>query len=132
MHGQIGSTCFGTPSDPGDQNDTHVFTQGLYDPLTRGDLYARVSYDLSPNAEVYATMNYGISRTENIPAQGNSSKSGETIRCDNAYLLQSGLFNSAAACASAVNGNAIGSRRRRRISATMASVRTGATSPPTS
>jgi iron complex outermembrane receptor protein len=101
--GTIGTTCFGTASNPGDQNDTHEFTQGLYDPLTRGDIYARVSYDLSPNAEVYATMNYGISRTENIPAQGNSSKSGETIRCDNAYLLQSGLFNSAAACMTAVN-----------------------------
>lgn len=109
LFGQVGTTCFGTPSNPGDQNDSHEFTQGLYDPLTRGDLYARVSYDLSPNAEVYATMNYGISRTENTPAQGNSSKSGETIRCDNAYLLQSGLFSSAAACASAVNGGAVGS-----------------------
>ena len=106
LQGAIGSTCFGTPSDPGDQNDTHQFTQGLYDPLTRGDLYARVSYDISPNAEVYATLNFGVSRTENVPAQGNSSKNGITVRCDNAYLLQSGLFNSAAACATAVTGTA--------------------------
>jgi outer membrane receptor protein involved in Fe transport len=105
VKGTIGTTCYGTPSKPGDQNDssTHQFTQGLSDPLTRGNLFARVSYELSSNAEVYATMNYGISRTENIPAQGNSSKSGETIRCDNAYLLQSGLFNTAAACMAAVN-----------------------------
>lgn len=103
LKGVISSTCFGTPSNPGDQNDSQLFTQGLYDPLTRGDVYARVSYDLSANAEVFATLNYGISRTENIPAQGNSSKSGETIRCDNAYLLESGLFSSAAACAAAVN-----------------------------
>ena len=106
LHGNIGADCFGTPSNPGDQGDTHEFTQGLYDPLTRGDIYSRVSYDLSPNTEVYATLNYGISRTQNTPAQGNSSKSGITVRCDNAYLLESGLFPSAAACASAVNGNA--------------------------
>jgi iron complex outermembrane receptor protein len=106
VQGVIGSTCFGTAADPGDQNDTHEFTQGLYDPLTRGDLYARVSYDLSPNAEVYATMNYGVSRTENVPAQGNSSKNGITVRCDNAYLLQSGLFSSAGACAVADGGSA--------------------------
>ena len=106
VQGTVGSNCFGTAADPGDQNDTHEFTQGLYDPLTRGDLYARVSYDLSPNAEVYATMNYGVSRTENVPAQGNSSKSGITVRCDNAYLLQTGLFSSAGACAVADGGSA--------------------------
>ena len=104
--GLIGSTCFGTASNPGDQNDAHEFTQGLYDPLTRGDLYARVSYDLSSNAEIFASLNFGQVRTENIPAQGNSDKSGEVIHCDNAYLLQSGLFNSAAACATAVTGTA--------------------------
>jgi outer membrane receptor protein involved in Fe transport len=83
-----GSNCFGTPSDPGDQNDTHEFTQGLYDPLTRGDVYMRVSYDLSSNAEIFATLNYAVSRTENIPAQGNSDKNGMTMRCDNAFLYQ--------------------------------------------
>src|SRR6201996_5536033 len=103
LKGTIGSSCFGTASDPGDQADTHQFTQGLYDPLTRGNLYARVSYDLSPNAEIYGTLTYGISRTQNTPAQGNSSKNGITVRCDNAYLLQSGLFSNAASCLSAVN-----------------------------
>jgi iron complex outermembrane recepter protein len=106
VQGAIGSTCFGTASDPGDQNDTHQFTQGLYDPLTRGNVYARVSYDISPNAEIYSTLTYGVSRTQNTPAQGNSSKNGITIRCDNAYLLQSGLFPSAAACQAAVNPGA--------------------------
>src|SRR6201996_9060120 len=103
LKGTIGSSCFGTASDPGDQADTHQFTQGLYDPLTRGNLYARVSYDLSPNAEVYATAAYGISRTENVPAQGNSYKNGITVRLDNAYLAQTGLFSNAASCLSAVN-----------------------------
>ena len=92
LSGNVGATCFGTPSQPGDQTDSHQFTQGLYDPLTRGDIYARVSYDLSPNAEIYATLNYGISRTENTSAQGNSSKNGIVGHCDNAYLPATNLF----------------------------------------
>jgi outer membrane receptor protein involved in Fe transport len=89
LGGGIGSSCVGTPSDPGNQNDTKLFTQGLYDPLTRGSLYARVSYDLSPSTSVYATLTYGLARTENVPAQGNSSKNGMSMRCDNAFLYQS-------------------------------------------
>jgi iron complex outermembrane receptor protein len=107
LSGQIGSTCFGTPSDPGDQNDTHQFTQGLYDPITRGDIYARVSYDLSPSTEIYATLNYGLSRTQNTPAQGNSSKNGMTTHCDNVFLLQSGLYPTSAACLAANPSNNI-------------------------
>ncbi|MBA2588082.1 MAG: TonB-dependent receptor [Alphaproteobacteria bacterium] len=98
LQGALNGTCIGTPQDPGNQNDAHQFTQGLYDPLTRGDLYARVSYDLTPSTEIYATFNYGVSRTENIPAQGNSSKNGMNAHCDNPYLLQSGLFNSISQC----------------------------------
>ncbi|HWY64744.1 MAG TPA: TonB-dependent receptor [Rhizomicrobium sp.] len=117
LQGALNGTCVGTPSDPGDQNDSKEFTQGLYDPLTRGNLYARVSYDIAPDTEVYATLLYGIARTENIPAQGNSSKSGMTMRCDNAYLWQAfggtafglsggtpGAF--ASACATALGGSA--------------------------
>src|SRR6185436_20407876 len=88
LAGALNGTCVGTPSDPGDQNDAKQFTQGLYDPLTRGNLYARMSYDIAPDTEVYATLTYGVARTENIPAQGNSSKNGMTMRCDNAYLWQ--------------------------------------------
>jgi iron complex outermembrane receptor protein len=89
--GSINNSCFGTASNPGDQVNSHEFTQGLINPLTRGDLYARVSYDLTPDTEIYATMNYSGVRTENTPAQGNSDKSG-TIHCDNAYLPSTGLF----------------------------------------
>src|SRR3954468_12687233 len=88
------TSCFGTPTDPGNQNDTHLFTQGLADPLTRGNIYSRVSYDISPTTEVWATLTYGASRTQNTPAQGNSSKNGMTMRCDNAYLYQT--FNGTA------------------------------------
>src|SRR3954464_2237699 len=89
--GGINNSCFGTPSNPGDQINTHEFTQGLINPLTRGSLYGRVSFDLSPDTEIYATAMYSGARTENTPAQGNSDKSG-TIHCDNAYLPQTGLF----------------------------------------
>jgi outer membrane receptor protein involved in Fe transport len=115
LTGNIGGTCFGTPGNPGDQNDTHEFTQGLYDPLTRGNIYARLSYDLSPSSEIYATLNYGISRTQNTPAQGNSDRTGLTLHCDNAYLPSTGLFGvgltqaaTQAACLTAYPSNNIG------------------------
>ena len=98
LAGALNGTCIGTPSDPGNQNDSKQFTQGLYDPLTRGNLYARVSYDLTPDTEIFATLTYGISRAENIPAQGNSAKNGMNWHCDNAYLLLSGAFANSAAC----------------------------------
>ena len=91
LSGSVAGKCFGTPSQPGDQIDSHEFTQGLINPLTRGDLYARVSYDLTPHAEVFATITYSGVRTENTPAQGNSDKSG-FIHCDNAYLAATDLF----------------------------------------
>ena len=43
LSGSVAGKCFGTPSQPGDQINSHEFTQGLINPLTRGDLYARVS-----------------------------------------------------------------------------------------
>jgi len=89
--GAIGGICFGTPTAPGDTVDTREFTQGLINPLTRGSVYFRASYDLTPDTEVYATLIYSGVRTENTPAQGNSDKSG-FIHCDNAYLPGTGLF----------------------------------------
>ncbi|MEY4965371.1 MAG: hypothetical protein RL274_954 [Pseudomonadota bacterium] len=90
----INTVCIGTPQDPGDQNGTRQFTQGLVDPITRGNIYMRLSYDLTPTTEIYATLNYGVGRTQNTPAQGNSTKTGMTMRCDNAYLPGTGLFAS--------------------------------------
>jgi outer membrane receptor protein involved in Fe transport len=113
LQGAISNSCFGTASDPGDQINTHEFTQGLINPLTRGAIYARVGYDLTPDTEIYATMIYSGARTENTPAQGNSDKSG-TIRCDNAYLPGTGLFGEGltaaetqAACLSLYPNNAV-------------------------
>jgi iron complex outermembrane receptor protein len=113
LNGALNGTCFGTGSNPGDQINTHEFTQGLINPLTRGSLYARVSYDLSPDTEIFATMTYSGVRTENTPAQGNSDKAG-TLHCDNAYLPSTGLFGAGltaaatqAACLAQYPGNAI-------------------------
>ena len=113
LQGAINNTCIGTAADPGDQASTREFTQGLYDPLTRGNLYARLSYDLTPSTEIYATINYGVSRTQNTPAQGNSDKQG-TLHCDNAYLPSTQLFGAGltaaatqAACLAAYPSNNI-------------------------
>src|SRR5437763_1897328 len=56
LQGGINNSCFGTASNPGDQINTHEFTQGLINPLTRGSIYSRVSYDLAPDTEIYATL----------------------------------------------------------------------------
>jgi len=39
----------------------------LATPLTRGDIYTRVSYDLTPNTEVFLTYNWSQVGTSNIP-----------------------------------------------------------------
>ena len=91
VNGAIGSTCFGTPADPGDQT-SRQFTHSLVDPITRGNVYARLSYDLSDSTEIYATINLSNVRTQNIPAQGNSNKGNIGIKCDNAFLPQTGMF----------------------------------------
>ena len=39
----------------------------LATPLTRGDIYTRVSYDLTPNAELFLTFNWSQVGTSNIP-----------------------------------------------------------------
>jgi outer membrane receptor protein involved in Fe transport len=92
LQNAINGSCVGTPGRPGDQNSTREFTQGLYDPLTRGNIYARLSYDLTPSTEIYATLNFGLSRTQNTPAQGNSDRTGMTMACDNAYLPGTNLY----------------------------------------
>jgi outer membrane receptor protein involved in Fe transport len=89
--GSFNGTCVGTAADPGDQT-SHQFTHSLADPLTRGDVYARVSYDLAPGTDIYATVNMSTSRTQDIPAQGNSNRNGIAVKCDNAFIAQSGLF----------------------------------------
>jgi outer membrane receptor protein involved in Fe transport len=51
-----------------------------------------VSYDLTNDTEIYATVMLSNVHTTNIPAQGNSNKGGLGIKCDNAFLPQSGMF----------------------------------------
>ena len=101
LQGSINNTCIGTAADPGDQNLTRQFTQGLLDPLTRGNIYMRLSYDLTPSTEIFATLTYGLSRTQNTPAQGNSSKTGLSMKCDNAYLASNNIFGSGLSAAQA-------------------------------
>jgi iron complex outermembrane receptor protein len=92
LSGAIGSLCFATPSNPGDQSDAHQNDKSLVDPLVRGNIYSRVSYDLSPSTEIYATLNFSQVRAENISAVGTTGRTGLSIRCDNAYLPDTALF----------------------------------------
>ena len=87
--GSFNGTCFGTPANPGDQ--TKSFASGLLDPLTRGDIYQRLSYDLSADTEVYATVNWAESRTQTTPASGGNG-TARTVNCDNAFLPGANIF----------------------------------------
>ncbi len=98
-----GGNCLGTPSRPGDLSG--FFISGARLPITRGNIYGRLSYDLAPDTEIYATLLFGGARTQNTPAGGGNGKA-ITLSCDNAYLLQTGLFANTAACNAA---NASGS-----------------------
>src|SRR6185437_15295838 len=80
--------------------------------ITRGSIYLRASYDLTPTTEIFADVTEGEVRTQNQPGQ--PPRSGLTIRCDNAYLPSTGIFGiglteaqTQAACLSSYPGNAI-------------------------
>jgi iron complex outermembrane recepter protein len=101
--GSFNGTCFGTAANPGDQ--TQSFASTLVMPITRGDIYQRISYDLSPNAEVYATLNLAESRSETVPSNAGNG-AARSVNCDNAYLPSTNIFGanlSAAATLAACN-----------------------------
>lgn len=112
--GSINGACFGTAAKPGNQSDVHTFTQTIVNPITRGSVYTRISYDLNENTEVYSTISYGEVRTQTVPAQGQTPRTGLTIRCDNAFLPGTGLFGiglsqaaTQAECLNEYPGNAV-------------------------
>ena len=51
----------------------------------RGDTYARVSYDLTPDIEVYATAMYSEVVTWDKPTQSFFKSDNLHIGCDNPY-----------------------------------------------
>jgi iron complex outermembrane receptor protein len=60
-------------------------------PLTRGDIYSRISYDITPDINVYASVNWAAINTSNVP-NPDAWKTGQNIPCDNAYLPGTGIF----------------------------------------
>jgi iron complex outermembrane receptor protein len=102
--GSFNGQCFGTPAQPGDQ--TADFNSTLVMPLTRGNIYQRVSYDLSPNAEIYATLTWSEARTQTVPGNSGASIGTRSVNCDNAFLPSANIFGvnlSAAATLAACN-----------------------------
>ncbi|HEV3079824.1 MAG TPA: TonB-dependent receptor, partial [Gemmataceae bacterium] len=102
--GSFNGTCFGTPAQPGDQ--TADFNSTLVMPLTRGNIYQRISYDLSPNAEIYATLTWSQARTQTSPGNSGASIGTRSVNCDNAFLPSTNIFGanlSAAATLAACN-----------------------------
>ncbi len=76
----------------------------LASPQTRGDVYARMSYDLSPNTEVYLTYNWSQVGTSNIPnpdmwlgslpgISGGSTQSNTAATSLTSSVLSNSAFN---------------------------------------
>ncbi len=75
------STCFG-----GDLGTNGANGTTLADTLVRGDVYARISYDLTPSTNIWATVNIGSVHSVNTPNSAVLKNTNLTIQCDNAFL----------------------------------------------
>ena len=78
---QFGSPCVGTICQGGDLTNTTQKTS-VESAITRGDFYARLSYDVAPGIEVYGTVNYASAYTFNYI--GSTIATGVQIFCGNA------------------------------------------------
>jgi iron complex outermembrane receptor protein len=76
----------------------------LATPLTRGNVYTRVSYELTPNTEVFMTMSWAQVGTSNIPnpdmwlsalpgITGNTNQSNAIQSLGNQSIASTGSFN---------------------------------------
>src|SRR5882757_2761022 len=76
-----GGYCVG-----GDTSGNQTGYASLVGRLVRGNAYARVSYDLTPEIEIYATGMYSEVVTWNKPTQSFFKSDNLQIGCDNAFL----------------------------------------------
>jgi outer membrane receptor protein involved in Fe transport len=80
---QYGTNCVGTLCSGGDLSGNYVGST-VDSALTRGVVYTRMSYQLSPDVELYGTVNYSAVETSNQPNAGHAPPSALTIQCGNA------------------------------------------------
>ena len=84
---QYGSTVISPWMIGGDQrSDEGGIGADLDSRLTRGTLYARLSYNINSDTNVYATFNYGTVYTSNVAFYSTYKPGNLTIQCDNPYL----------------------------------------------
>jgi len=91
--------CVGGETDGGTGSGVTLAT-----PLTRGNVYTRLSYELTPNTEVFMTMGWAQVGTSNIPnpdmwlsalpgITGNSNQSNTNQALGNQSIASTGSFN---------------------------------------
>jgi len=91
--------CVGGETDGGTGSGVTLAT-----PLTRGDVYTRLSYDLTPSTEVFMTVNWSQVGTSNIPnpdmwlsalpgISGNTNQSNTIQAIGNASIPSTALTN---------------------------------------
>ena len=74
--------------------------------LVRGNVYGRVSYDITPDIEIYGSVIYSEVVTWDKPTQSFFKSDNLNVACDNPFLP------SAVAAACVANANGISSTRR--------------------
>src|SRR6185312_13091428 len=91
--------CVGGETDGGTGSGVTLAT-----PLTRGNVYTRLSYDLTPDTEVFMTVNWSQVGTSNIPnpdmwlsalpgISGNTNQSNTIQTIGNSSIPSNGSFN---------------------------------------
>jgi outer membrane receptor protein involved in Fe transport len=70
----------------GDQRSDEGWGPDSESKLTRGNFYARVSYNLTPTTNIWATASYGSVYTSNVAFYTDYKPANLTIQCDNPYL----------------------------------------------
>jgi len=79
--GCVNPICFGGDLSAAGSNGTSIV-----DTLVRGDIYARVSYDLSPSLNIWATANISSVHSANTPNSVVGKNANLTIQCSNPFL----------------------------------------------
>jgi outer membrane receptor protein involved in Fe transport len=82
-----GSPIVGTFMVGGDQSTNIGNLHSGLDPAEkRGNIYARVSYDLTPTTSVYADFMYGINHNRTLSVADQYQQANLTMQCSNAFL----------------------------------------------
>ena len=83
---QYGSALINPYMIGGDQRSDEGWGADLDATLTRGTIYTRLSYDITPTTNLWLTAQYGSVYTSNVAFYSTYKPGNLTIQCDNPFL----------------------------------------------